>query len=187
MILEGQDSYTSPSFSLKQRLARQLWDITWMLLFRPTPRLMHGWRRALLKAFGAKLGQYVHIHPSVKVWAPWNLTIDDYVGIGEGAVIYCMDRIHIGSFAVVSQGTYLCAGSHDFNSRNMQLTTAPITIGKYTWLCAQTFVCPGVDIAEGTVIAARGVVSKSVPTGWGVWAGVPAKRVGDRAREQVQR
>ena len=109
------------------------------------------------------------------------------MGIGEGAVIYCMDRIHIGSFAVVSQGTYLCAGSHDFNSRNMQLTTAPITIGKYTWLCAQTFVCPGVDIAEGTVIAARGVVSKSVPTGWGVWAGVPAKRVGDRAREQVQR
>ena len=57
MILEGRDSYTSPSFSLRQRLTRQLWDITWMLMFRPTPRVMHAWRRTLLRAFGARLGE----------------------------------------------------------------------------------------------------------------------------------
>ncbi|MES2091919.1 MAG: putative colanic acid biosynthesis acetyltransferase [Pseudomonadota bacterium] len=187
MILEGRDSYTSPSFSLRQRLTRQLWDITWLLLFRPTPRVMHAWRRTLLRAFGARLGEHVHIHPSVKVWAPWNLTIDSFVGIGEGAVIYSMDKIHIESYAVISQGTYLCAGSHDFNSVNMQLTTSPITIKRHAWLCAQSFVCPGVVIAEGSVIAARGVVSKSLTDVWAVWAGVPVKRVGNRSQEKAKR
>jgi putative colanic acid biosynthesis acetyltransferase WcaF len=180
MILEGSDSYTAPSFSLRQRLVRQLWDISWMLLFRPTPRLLHGWRRTLLRAFGARIGEHVHVHPSVKVWAPWNLRIGSFVGIGEGAVIYCMDQVHIESYAVVSQGSYLCAGTHDFNSPNMQLTTAPVTIKRHVWLCAQSFVCPGVVIAEGSVVAARGVVSRSIGEGWGVWAGVPVKRVGER-------
>lgn len=180
MILEGSDSYTSASFSLRHRLVRQLWDITWLLLFRPTPRFLHAWRRTLLRAFGARIGQHVHLHPSVKVWAPWNLRIDSFVGIGEGAVIYCMDQVHIESYAVVSQGTYLCAGTHDVNSSNFQLTTAPITIKRHAWLCAQSFVCPGVVVSEGTVVAARGVVSRSLAPGWGVWAGVPAKRVGER-------
>lgn len=187
MIIEGRDSYTSPSFSLSQRAMRLVWDICWLTLFRPTPRVLHGWRRGLLRLFGARLGRHVHIHPTVRIWAPWHLEIDDCVGIGEGAHIYCMDRVRIGSYAVVSQGSYLCAGSHDFNSRNMQLTTAPITIQRYVWLCAQSFVCPGVEVAEGTVVAARGVVSKSITDGWGVWAGVPVRRVGDRARDKVVR
>ncbi len=186
MILQGTDSYTAPSFSLRQRLARQCWDITWMLLFRTTPRPLHAWRRALLRAFGARIGEHVHVHPSVKVWAPWNLRIDSFVGIGEGAVLYSMDHIHIESYAVVSQGSYLCAGTHDFNSPNMQLTTAPIIIKRHVWLCAQSFVCPGVVIAEGSVVAARGLVSRSLTEGWGVWAGVPVRRVSERD-QQVNR
>lgn len=187
MIIEGRDSYTSPSFSLQQRAIRLLWDTTWLILFRPTPRVLHGWRRLLLRLFGAKLGSHVHIHPTVRIWAPWNLEIDSHVGIGEGANIYCMDKVQIGSFAVISQGTYICTGSHDFNSMNMQLTTAPIIINEYVWLCAQAFVCPGVELAEGTVVAARGVVSRSLLEGWGVWAGIPVKRIGNRAREKVKR
>lgn len=168
-------------------MVRQVWDITWLLLFRPTPRFMHTWRCALLRLFGARLGKHVHIHPTVKIWAPWNLTVADYVGMGEGVTVYSMDKIDIGSYAVISQGTYLCAGSHDFNTPTMQLTTAPIVIGKHAWLCAQSFVCAGVEIPTGTVVAARGVVSKTLHESWGVWAGVPVKRVGNRAQDEVQR
>lgn len=185
MIIQGNDPFTGPSFSLSHRIRRQLWGLVWLMLFRPSPRPFHAWRNFLLRVFGAKLGINVHIYPSVKVWAPWNLTVGDYVGMGDGTSVYCMDRISIGDYAVISQGTHLCAGSHDFNSANFQLITAPITIGSQVWLCADSFVGPGVSVAEGSVIGARGVVAKSISEPWRVWAGVPVKQIGIRDKQKV--
>ena len=185
MIIQGNDPFTGPSFSLGHRVRRQVWNIVWLLLFRPSPRPLHIWRNFLLRAFGARLGRHVHIYPSVKVWAPWNLVIGNFVGVGDRVNIYCMDRTAIGDYAVISQGTHICAGSHDFNAPNFQLITAPISIGSRVWLCADSFVGPGVAIAEGTVVGARGVVAKNITEGWGVWAGVPVKKTGGRDKARV--
>jgi putative colanic acid biosynthesis acetyltransferase WcaF len=185
MIIQGSDSYTSPSFSNENRMMRLLWNIVWFFLFRPTPRAMHAWRKLLLICFGAKLGKHVHIHGSTKIWAPWNLRIGNYVGIGEHVNIYCMDSINIGNYSVVSQGSHLCAGSHDFNTPNLQLITAPIVIGSRVWICAESFIGPGVSIAEGSVVGARSVVTKSIIDPWLVWAGVPARQVGVRDKKRV--
>jgi putative colanic acid biosynthesis acetyltransferase WcaF len=70
----------------------------------------------------------------------WNLRIGNYVGIGEHVNIYCMDSINIGNYSVVSQGSHLCAGSHDFYTPNLQLITAPIVIGSRVWICAESFI-----------------------------------------------
>lgn len=185
MIIQGNDPYTEPSFSLSHRIGRQLWAIIWFLFFLGSPRPFHAWRNFLLRMFGAKLGRHVHIYPSVRIWAPWNLSVGNYVGIGDRAIVYCMGQIAIGDYAVVSQGAHLCSGSHDFNSPNFQLITAPIVIGSRVWLCADTFVGPGVSVAEGTVVGARGVVTKSIDLPWCVWAGVPAKKVGIRDKARV--
>lgn len=185
MIIQDNDPFNGPSFSFGHRLRRQIWNIVWLLFFLPSPRTFHTWRNILLRIFGAKLGSHVHIYPSVKVWAPWNLTVGNFVGVGDGTNVYCMDKIEIGDYAVISQGTHLCAGSHDFNSANFQLITAPIAIGARVWLCADTFVGPGVTVAEGSVIAARGVVSKSISEPWCVWAGVPVKQIGVRDKQKV--
>lgn len=185
MIVQNNNPYTGKSFGNKNRVMRLLWFFVYILLFRPTPRAMHVWRNFLLKIFGAKLGVHVHIHGTVKIWAPWNLFIGDFVGIGNDVNIYCMDHVIINNYAVISQGTHLCAGSHDFNSANFQLITAPITIGARVWLCADSFVGPGVTVAEGSVIAARGVVSKSISEPWCVWAGVPVKQIGVRDKQKV--
>lgn len=184
MILQGNDPYRGPSFSLGHRLLRALWGVVYLLLFRVSPRPFHAWRNFLLRLFGAKLGRHVHVYPSVKIWAPWNLCIGNFVGIGNGAILYCMDQIMIGDHAVISQGTHLCTGSHDFNSPNFQLITAPISIGSRVWLCAESFVAPGVSIAEGSVVGARGVVSKNINEPWLVWAGVPVKPVGERDKQR---
>lgn len=185
MILQGNDPYRGPSFSLGNRLLRAVWGVVYLLLFRSSPRPFHAWRTLLLRLFGAKLGQHVHVYPSVKIWAPWNLHIGSFVGIGDGAILYCMAKITIGDHAVISQGAHLCAGSHDFNSPNFQLITAPIFIGGRVWLCAESFVGPGVSIAEGSVVGARGVVSKTISEPWLVWAGVPVKQVGVRDKQRV--
>lgn len=185
MIIDGNNPYVEPSFSFSNRAKRQIWNTVWLFLFRPSPKIFHRWRNFLLKTFGARLGMHVHIHPSVKVWAPWNFHVGDFVGIGEGVNVYCMDRVKLGDYAVISQGTHLCGGSHDFNSPNFQLKAAPIEIGRRVWLCADSFIGLGVSVPEGTVIGARSVVAKSIAEPWTVWAGVPARKIGIRDHKMV--
>lgn len=182
MILQGNDPYRGPSFSLSNRMLRALWGVVYLLFFRISPRPFHIWRNFLLKLFGAKLGQHVHVYPSVKIWAPWNLRIGDFVGVGNGATLYCMDLITIGDHAVISQGAHLCGGTHDYNSENFQLMVKPIVIGARAWVCAEAFIHPGVTVPEGAVVGARAVVAKSLPEPWAVYAGNPCRQVAIRQR-----
>lgn len=187
VVAQKKDPYGGPSFSMGNRLLRAIWSIVYLLLFRISPRPFHAWRALLLRLFGAKIGRGCHVYSSVKVWAPWNLVLGDYVGIGDRAIVYCMDKVSVGDYTVISQGSHLCAGGHDFNTHSFKLITAPILIGSRVWLCADTFVGAGVSIAEGSVIGARSVVAKSIHEPWFVWAGVPAKKIGVRDKEKVLR
>ncbi len=174
MIIQGNDPYTQPSFSLGNRLARALWGMTWLLFFRPTPRPFHAWRRLLLSLFGAKLGKHVNIYPDVKIWAPWQLNVGNRVGIANGVTLYNMASIVIGDNCVISQGAHLCCGTHDIDSPNFQLMAKSITLENDVWVCAEAFVGPGVTVAEGCVLGARAVVTKVISEPWSVWVGNPA-------------
>lgn len=173
-VLKDINPRIQPSFSLQNRLARVLWGICYLLLFRPSPRPLHEWRSFLLRCFGAKIGRHCHVYPSVEIWAPWNLELEDYVGIGDQVSCYTMAKISCGEGVVISQGSYLCTGSHDYESPNFQLFTQPIRIERQVWICAQAFLCPGVTVGEGAVVGARSVVIKDVPA-WMVCGGHPCK------------
>jgi putative colanic acid biosynthesis acetyltransferase WcaF len=83
--------------------------------------------------------------------------------------------------SVVSQFTYLCTGSHDYQKHHMPLIHAPITIGREAWIAAGVFVAPGVRIADGVVVGAMSVVTKSLSQPWSVYAGNPCRFVKPRA------
>ena len=91
-----------------------------------------------------------------------------------------MNKIIIDDYAIISQGVHMCAGSHDYNSKNHQIITAPIYIGVRAWLCAEVFIGLGVSIAEGVVVGARSVVIKDINEKWSIYAGIPVKKVGVR-------
>ncbi len=78
----SKDKCPSPH-SLGNKLARVAWAIVWGTLFRWSPRILFGWRRFLLRCFGAKIGRNARISPSVRVWAPWNLTVRDEAAIAH--------------------------------------------------------------------------------------------------------
>jgi putative colanic acid biosynthesis acetyltransferase WcaF len=134
----------------------------------------------LLRTFGAQIGEGVHVYPGAKIWAPWNLRIGRFAGIADGVTLYAMDLITIGEYAVISQGSYLCGGTHDYNAENFQLIVKPVVIGAHAWVCAEAFVHPGVNVPEGAVIGARAVVSRSPDVAWAVYAGHPCVQVGVR-------
>ncbi|ASF45704.1 LbetaH domain-containing protein [Methylovulum psychrotolerans] len=165
--------------SRANKLLRVLWQLIWLLLYRPSPVLLHGWRRFLLRVFGATVEKGAHPYPSAKIWAPWNLTMRQHSCLSHHVDCYCVDKVELGVHTTVSQYSYLCTASHDYTRRDMPLVTAPIIIGDYGWVTADVFVGPGVTIGEGAVVGARSTVTRNVPS-WTVVAGSPPKIIGSR-------
>jgi len=175
-ILRKDTPFQGASFSLSNRFARLVWQSVWLLLCRLTPAPLHGWRCLILRAFGARLGRLCRVYPDVRIWAPWNLVLDDEACLGPRVICYSMDTISLGKRVVVSQGVHLCTGSHDYESNNFQLFTRPINIEADAWICTEAFLGPGVTIGKGAVIGARSVVTRSQPA-WMVCAGNPCKTI----------
>lgn len=167
-------SHCPSPHSLRNQIGRAAWNLVWTFLYRPSPRPLHGWRRFLLRCFGAKIGSGVHAYPSVKIWAPWNLEMGDYSCLSHDVDCYCVAKIKIGAHATVSQYSFLCTASHDFEIPHMPLITAPITIADGAWIAADVFIGPGVTVGEGAVVGARSSAFKSVEP-WSVVVGNPAK------------
>ena len=170
--------------SAANKLARLLWQVAGLLLFRPSPWFWHAPRRALLRLFGAQVGKHVQIMPSVQIWAPWNLALGDYATVGSGVDLYDVDRIEIGAHATVSQRAFLCTATHDVDHPNMPLKTAPIRIGAGAWVCAEAYVHPGITIGVDAVAGVRAVVLHDVPTGQ-IVGGNPAKFIRLRKLENA--
>jgi len=133
----------------------------------------------ILRQFGAKVGMGVHVYPKVQIWAPWNLELGDFTGIGNNVILYSQGKISIGHRSVVSQGAHLCAGTHDYTQAGFPLITKQITIGSQVWIAAEAFIHPGISIEEGCVIGARSVVTKDMPA-WTVCSGFPCQPIKER-------
>jgi putative colanic acid biosynthesis acetyltransferase WcaF len=174
-ISKNINHYTEPSFSLSNRSKRFIWNIFKCTIFKYSPRTFHQFRITILKLFGARVGKYCRVYNTTQIWAPWNLIMGNYVNIAEDVKVYNIAKIKIGDFSIISQGTFLCTGSHDYNSKNFQLYAKSIIIKKNIWICAETFVHPGVTIEDGVVIGARSVVTKTIKNKWSVYSGNPAK------------
>src|SRR5271169_2163613 len=180
----AEDPYLRPAFSLQNRLLRPVWNTTWLLLYRPSPRPLHGWRSFLLRSFGAKMGPDCHFYPGSKVWAPWNLICADQVTAGDGVEIYNPAPVTLGSHAILSQGAFLCGATHDYDDPAFPLIAYAMDIGAYAWVCARASVAPGVNVGEGAVLGLGSVATRTLEP-WTVYAGVPAQRVKQRVgREQ---
>ena len=169
-----------PSFSLGHRLFRVVWHSVWLVLASWTPAPLHSWRRLVLRCFGAKLHPTARVYGGARVWYPPNLHMGSHACLGPGVNCYCMALVTLGDRALASQGAFLCAGSHNYNDPYFQLIVKPIVIGADVWICAEAFVGLGVEIADGVVIGARSVVTKSIVEPWTVHAGNPCRSVGKR-------
>ncbi len=163
----------------RQKIARLLWAMVHATVFRLSFHTMYGFRAAVLRAFGARLGGNVRIRRTVRIEIPWNLTIGDDVSIGDEAILYALGPITIGNRSFVSQYAHLCAGTHDYTSPDYPLLRPPIVIGEDCWIAADAFIGPGVTVGDRTVVGARSSVFKDLPPDV-VAAGTPAKPIKPR-------
>ena len=148
-------------WSRKELAGRVLWALVHPL-FAYSPRPLWGWRRFLLRLFGAKIGHEVHVCQSVRISIPWNLTVKDYAAVGDRAILYALGSITLAERVTVSQGAHLCAGTHDYHAPSMPLLKLPIVVEHDAWICADAFIGPGVQVGSQAIVGARAVVTKDV-------------------------
>ena len=175
-------------FSFRQKVARVLWGMARVALFRPTFARFYPfqlWRNLLLRMFGTKTWYQAQYFPTARIWAPWNLKTGRSVAIDDQVDLYNVAPITLGHMVSISRRAFLCTASHDISDVGRPLKTAPIKIGNGVWIGAEAYIGPGVTIGNGAVIAARAVVVKDV-SAWTVVGGNPAKFIKERPSNRTE-
>lgn len=168
------------SLGVKHQLVRLLWGLTWTIFASWLPRsFCSGWKRFLLRLFGAKVHSTAHVYSSVRVYYPANLTMKEYSCLADGVLCYNVAPVCIGAHSTVSQEAYLCTAGHDITDPNNRLVTAPIFIEDQVWVGARAYIGMGVIIGQGVVVGATASVYKDVAP-WTVVGGNPAKFIKER-------
>lgn len=127
--------------------------------FIPSSKL----RKFCLRLFGAKIGHGVVIKTGVKVKFPWRLSIGDYCWIGESVWIDNLSYVNIGNHVCISQGAFLCTGSHDWGKNTFDLITKEINLKNGCWIGAMSKVCLGVTMGERSVLTIGSVAISDIP------------------------
>ena len=180
MVQKIDIAHYENALSRKHQIIRFVWGIVWPLGTWFLPRsLGMGWKRLLLRTFGAHIAPTANIYSSTKIYYPANLWMEEYSCLASDVDCYNVAPIRIGAQGTVSQGAFLCTASHDISSAKNPLVTKPIIIEPQAWVAADAFVGMGVTIGEGSVVGARAAVFKDVEP-WTVVGGNPAKFIKNR-------
>lgn len=139
-------------------------------------------RVAVLRSFGAQIGQRVLIRHGVRIHWPWKLTVGDDVWIGVDAWLLNLEPITIESNVCVSQAAMLCTGSHQAQDPAFEFDNAPIHVREGAWIAARATILRGVTVGRYSVVGATALVTQNVPNDATVLA--PRARVTPAAPKQ---
>ena len=125
----------------------------------------------------ADIGDYIHIAPYVTAigGAKGILTMGHFTTIAAGSRIVCVSDNHLGDGLV---GPTIPEPYCD-SQKN-----APVIMERFSSIGTNAVVLPGVTLAEGSVIGACSLATRSTEP-WTIYAGVPARPVKVRPRDKM--
>ncbi|QDC15937.1 putative colanic acid biosynthesis acetyltransferase [Rhodococcus ruber] len=119
-------------------------------------------RIAVLRLFGARIGENVLIRHRVRIHWPWKLEVGDNSWIGEGSWILNLEPVTIGSNVCISQDVLLCTGSHNRRSPTFEFDNGSITVRDQCWIATRATVLRGVTVGENSTIGACALIVRDV-------------------------
>ncbi len=159
-------AYRNPEFNPgRGRLICMIWYFLSLVVFENGWVPVSGVKVCLLRLFGARVGRGVILKPQVRIKFPWKLEIGDYCWLGQDVWIDNLDQVTLESDVCISQGAYLCTGSHDRKSPTFELRTGAIVIAHGAWLACRCIILQNVRVGRGAVVGAGRVVSQDVEDG----------------------
>lgn len=109
-----------------------------------------------------------------------SLEIGNNVIIGYGFSALVSDKIKIEDDVIFASNVLITSHNHGINPEmeepyhKQPLATAPVCVGKGSWIGEKVTILPGVTIGEAVVIAAGAVVSCDIPS-YSIAGGIPAR------------
>lgn len=143
----------------------------------------YGFKAALLRLFGAKVGEGLVIKTKVRIKNPWRLSIGNHCWIGESVWIDNLENVEVGNHVSISQGAMLLTGNHDYTISSFPYRLGGIRLEDGVWIGAQSVVCPGVTCASHAILTVQSVAAKDLDA-WSIYAGNPAVFVRTRRMEK---
>ncbi len=157
--------------------------IVWLMVNRVFFGTAFPWpsavRAAVLRLFGAEIGEGVVIRSRTNIKYPWHLRVGDHAWIGEGVWIDSLAKVSIGAECCLSQGAMIETGNHDWSSPTFDLVTKDVTVEDGAWCAVRSLLLPGSILASHAVLGAGSVLSGTTEP-YAVYVGTPAVKV--RAR-----
>lgn len=171
-------------------------------------------RQELLDMGVQSVGEDVRISKKASIYSPESLIIGNHVRVDDFCILsgkICLgDYIHIAvysalfggregivveDFANISSRVAIYALSDDYSGKTMTNPMIPecykavdhgrVVIGKHCIIGTASTVMPHVEIEEGCAFGAYSFIKHSCAA-WGIYAGIPCRRVGERSRELLE-
>lgn len=126
-------------------------------------------------ARGITIGRNVHVAVYSSLIGAGHIELDDFCNLSSRVSIYSSNDDYSG--ATMSNPTV----PEEFKS----VQHANVFVGKHVIIGSGSVVLPGVVLEAGVVVGALSLVKTRCET-FGIYAGTPAKRVGERRRDLLE-
>lgn len=153
--------------------------LNYVVTYVPFPRLRHF---LLRRMYFIKIGEGSYLHMGVQYKRPRSIEIGRNTVVNPGVLLDGRISLKIGDNVDIGEQVSFYCGGHDVQSPDYRAFMEPTTVGNRACIYARAMIIRGVNIGEGAVIAAGSIVTKDIPE-YTIWAGVPAKKIGERTRD----
>jgi acetyltransferase-like isoleucine patch superfamily enzyme len=128
------------------------------------------------------------VHHTVTIHSPEKITRGKnvYPGDSPGVYINANNGISIGDYSNIGPNVGIISSNHDVINNDVQVTAAPIVIGKFCWMGMGAVILPEVQLGDFTIVGAGAVVTKSFPEGYCVLGGNPARVIKQLNRQECE-
>ena len=152
-------------------------------------RMMKGYkglviRYALLKSIACECGENIALHQGVYLLSPDKIRIGNNVSIHPMCYIDATGGIDIGDDVSIAHGATIMSTTHKYNSIDIPIKDQGINmlrckINDDVWIGAKATILAGIEIGNGSIIAANAVITKNIIENQ-IVGGVPAKYIKTR-------
>ena len=126
-------------------------------------------------AGGIDIGNYIHVAIFSSLIGAGNISLADFSNISSRVAIYSSNDDYSGK--VLTNPTV--------PPQFANVEHADVRIGRHVIIGAGSIILPGVTLEEGVAVGALSLVKTDCKS-FGIYAGVPAKRIGERKRNLLE-
>jgi galactoside O-acetyltransferase len=155
---------------------------------------LYPWARIIHNETNLSIGDHAQIDDFAFVNAGRMCTIGRYVHIASFVSVIGGGEFSIGEFSGLSAGCRIITGTDDYLGPYLTNPTVPheftnyrishVRIGSHVIVGTNAVIFPGVTIGDGVAVGAGVTVRKDLQP-WGIYAGEPLRRIGERDRNGI--